>query len=84
MARWHRLSDWQRRQQPAPPGKQVYEAAPYKAEIVAPALDTGRAAAELQHAREQIALAGQYPGRERSLPADRDVIGGTIAPIAKK
>jgi hypothetical protein len=36
-------------------------------EIVDPAPDLADAAQQLRHAREQIALAGQYPGR--SLPA---------------
>lgn len=62
MSRWHKL---RRPHQ----NEQTFETEPYKTEIVEPAPDLAEAAQQLRHAREQIALASQYPGRERSLPS---------------
>jgi hypothetical protein len=49
--------------------EQSFATEPYKAEIVEPAPDLADEAQQLRHAREQIALGNQYPGRQRSLPS---------------
>ena len=50
------------------PGVQTWENAPYDADVVQ--ADTGIAGGnQLRHAKEQIAIAKQYPGRERGFPS---------------
>jgi hypothetical protein len=51
-----------------PPGVQTWENAPYDAEVVPADANVG-GDAQLKHAKEQIALAGQYPGRARGFPS---------------
>jgi hypothetical protein len=63
MPRWHKV-------QHPPPGEQSFETDAYKTEIIEPDVDAAETAAQLRHARDQIAIAEQYPGRQRSQPRD--------------
>jgi hypothetical protein len=68
MSRWHRLRRLHQ-------GEQSFATEPYKTEeVVDPAPDLAGEAQQLRHAREQIALAGQYPGRARSMPSGAKAI----------
>ena len=51
---------------------QSWEYSSYQTEVEQ--ADPGVAWTELRHAKQQIALANQYPGRERSLPSGAKVI----------
>jgi hypothetical protein len=56
---WKRVRD-------TPPGVQTFECDPYGTDVVPPDVNVPGTD---RHAQEQIAIAGQYPGRERSLPS---------------
>jgi hypothetical protein len=56
-----------------PPGVQTFECDLYGTEVV-PADANVAGDQQLKHAREQIAIASQYPGRERNLPSGVKVI----------
>jgi hypothetical protein len=58
---WHRVRG-------TPPNEQTWASEPYDVAVVP--VDTNVAGdAQLKHAQEQIAIAGQYPGRSRGLPS---------------
>jgi hypothetical protein len=57
--RWHQVRGTE-------PNVQTFEHTACKVEVIDPAPDLADAAQQLRHAQEQIALAGQYPGRQRS------------------
>ncbi len=54
------------------PHVQTYECEPYATEVVSPAPDMSELEAQECHAREQIELQHQYPGRGRHLPTPRN------------
>ncbi len=49
-----------------PPNVQTFETAPYDTEVVQADVVGD---AQLKHAKDQLTLASQYPGRQRSLPS---------------
>jgi hypothetical protein len=58
---WHRVRG-------TAPNVQTFECTPYDAKVIQ-ADDAGIAGdQQLRHAKQQLALASQYPGRERSMP----------------
>jgi hypothetical protein len=58
---WHRVRG-------TSPGVQTWECEPYNA-TVEQADPNAPGDEQLRHAKEQLALTQQYPGRERSLPS---------------
>jgi hypothetical protein len=52
---------------PGAENEEVFEFAPYKTEVLANELDTAEVKRQLAHARAQQELAGQYPGRRRTV-----------------
>jgi hypothetical protein len=56
------MPHWRGPQRPQQ-NEQTFETEPCKTEIISPSPGKADAAQQLRHAREQIALAGQYPGR---------------------
>jgi hypothetical protein len=56
------------RERGTPPNVQTWTCGAYDEEVVA-ADPNLSASADVQHAQDQLALAKQYPGRERSLPS---------------
>jgi hypothetical protein len=48
------------------PGVQTWETAPYDADVVPADVNVPNTD---RHAQEQIAIAGQYPGRQRGFPS---------------
>ena len=57
---WHRVRG-------TVPNVQTWESDPYDTEVVQ--ADADEAGNQLRHAKEQLAIASQYPGRDRSLPS---------------
>jgi hypothetical protein len=64
--RWNRVRG-------TPPNVQTWTSEPNGSEIIQ-AGDASPGDEQLKHANAQIALASQYPGRERGLPSGAEVI----------
>jgi hypothetical protein len=58
-----------RRVRGTPPGVQTWESEPYDAEVIQPDGADGACDQQLRHAKDQLTLGSQYPGRQRSLPS---------------
>lgn len=50
------------------PHVQIYETEPYSTDVVSAAPNMREVEAQVRHAREQIELQQQYPGRSRNYP----------------
>jgi hypothetical protein len=58
---WHK-------QKPENPSEQTYEFDRYQTEVAAVILDAAEIEQQLAHAKEQLALTRQYPGRDPERP----------------
>jgi hypothetical protein len=65
---WHRVRG-------SGPNLQTWKTAPYDAhDDVAASKKPSADDTQLKHANQQVAQAGQYPGRERSLPSPKLIV----------